>query len=955
MARRQQIGEPPPAQQRKFHNGIPFLTKEEVKAGGYTPVEDRPKESPKDRPGGAHIPNRQRITEAFRKAKTIGPVRPSLRDVPGYFSQGITSGLMMGMGDEWLNEGARQLGIDIPKAPPRTRTERAAKIAGQGLGFAVPLTKGAQVVRGLQYAPRVVKAVAGAIANPFTKHPAISLASEATAGFGASMGEDIGGVPGQIVGTVTGGLLPFVAPRAAATILLPYKLAKWAYGFGKGLIKPFTQSGGKGRAQAQVSGRVKGDIGTAKSALDQPYETNLMPAEKIADANALAFFREGLSPQELQQARIRLEGNQDALLRAMEEIGGDRGVLDGTLRQARANADRQIAALTRQTGAPSKEAASNIYAEEVSKALKAARGIEAQLWRLPGDPEVGTTNLYRAYNEILKGTATEPPLARIRQGAMPEGASKFLGDPPTQKAPQDRATILAGEWGVETVPKGGVSKQYGTHERISEVHGFYSEMRAIQRAENAVGGDPYKAKLAGKLANAAWLDLTTGDLPGRFGAQLQAARAFSLAEKQPFNQHAVRKVVGRQKTGEAAVATAKAIPETVVAPKIGGALGVDAAERALRFGIEPPLMPSHKQRLPQRTVGPFQGRDPSTGMESIDDYLKLEFLESAREGGVEGGYNAKGARTWMTQRKDLLTRRPDLRRDLTNAMGAMERVDRVSGIRAKVKGIVTGASPADELARFVNTAPPADMPAIRSQLLEGGLFPAGRISKKGVENLPQPRTFQRFLRDPALRGSLEKVFGKPGLRRLESLTDELRKVDMALRPTAEDITVGAQELLVPPDLEASSKILLFLAGSSGGWTSSQITKATGAGAGALRQAHKLALMSETKLAKMINKHPDALLAAAATDDKLYKALLTRMDSPGAGNAAERVIAWARREFGAGALSARERTIPITLGGVSGGRLPFVQSDEQSVSPTKLTQEELEESLVHGELPPRPRR
>ena len=819
------------------------------------------------------------IEEARSRGVTLTPIDRSSRssqesgggvfDPEGpiaFFTRGMTRTATLGLGADLLAEGGRRAGISIPQREPEGLGEKTAHGAGMAAGMipALYAGSGALVARGGAAAlgmGRYLPAVGRAIRAPFQTHPFTSTAVEVAAGAGAGAGEELvepeygplGALGGGLVAGTATGLARSLSPALNARKIFNAALRGFSRGKEsfKETIFPFTESGSESGVRRQLQQRAIDPAATAER-VGAPDEYGLSPSQKTGEDNFLALERAiaARSPAAHAKLQEQIARSETSLRRGLEELG-ETGGLEGKITAARARADAEIQRL----GAGiSEEESSRIYARELMASHNSSNVIESDLWNIP-NVRRPTTNLRSTYAELKND------LPQAQQADMPTEANALLFRTDT---PED-ALIIGADGETLLTGASGPTRAFAESESLREIHGFASKMREIAREARATG-KLNRARIANRLGDAAWLDLMgSADVPSSVAPQLQAAREYTRASRQVFKQGDVGRILGYASEGGASVQPSEMLE--VALPGKGNARAAVTSDEL------------------NAAVG-FGGRDPSVGVGAIEDYLRQRFLTSSSS--PDGTASASGARAFMRNNAPLLNRHARLRQELEQSVQDLVQGNTLSGLRRTVSAAMGSQTPLDDIRR----ASSGNRPEFRSAVMEFALHPSSAMDESGIRAISGKRLLG-FLNQPKTKRVFDELFSKAELGRLETLATKLFNVQRAGGPLAPTIPGGARPL---PKLQAGiQKSVTFLAGIFGAKRGAELGKgATGASLKTASAGSKLLSDSATEY---LNKWVDKLLVDTMSNEKLYKSLLTEMDSADPKESREAVQAimdWIRR-------------------------------------------------------------
>ena len=196
--------------------------------------------------------------------------------------------------------------------------------------------------------------------------------------------------------------------------------------------------------------------------------------------------------------------------------------------------------------------------------------------------------------------------------------------------------------------------------------------------------------------------------------------------------------------------------------------------------------------------------------------------------------------------------------------------------------------------------------------------------EKVVETCPNPKT----------RGAFTEVFNKEALERLTRVSNELALLQRATGTI--NPTIPGAEALDPVGMSRITRSIKYIVGTLGARIGAAFGGRTSGAS--LRTASKMAQMSESGLLDYMNRHPTKLLLDAATDAKLYRALITPIDTPPARSdlALQTILSWRART---------EVALGPAFVGVTGVALSGEREETQRGRPQMP--QTLEEALTQG--------
>ena len=498
---------------------------------------------------------------------------------------------------------------------------------GPAAGFATKVLTGARAP-----ARTVTGAIAQDIGASAVTTPGRFIAAETAAAAAAGAGgfaarEKFPDSPvASVIGEILGGLTPIGVVTTVK--VLPTVLGAT---IARKLIKPFTQTGGRTRAEERVqtmardpelaAARLEVEGGLAREAGLTPaqragdegllsLETSIIESseqlknqseEQIAAATAvirgeLADLGEGVSPE---KTAVALEEARNYV----------KSLLDTRMRIAAQKADERIAELA--PGA-TREQANIIAREELNSALSAVRAQESELWNLvPESVVLPTKGVTDAFVKVVRKTP------RAQQDDIPAIAKRFL-DPESNEV-------------------------FAATETVAELQGLRSKLLAESRKARAAG-DFNEARIADDLAEAVLVQLGAqrDDVTGDAGEALRAALDFSADLNVRFKQGSVGKLLKSERVGGAKV------PAELTLERAVGQGGPRARveTRALLDAAETPALRG-----------------------AIESFLRDDFM---RRAAPKGTINKTSAEAFMSRHQDVLDDFPELRTKFEDAIEAKD-------------------------------------------------------------------------------------------------------------------------------------------------------------------------------------------------------------------------------------------------------------------------------------------
>lgn len=528
----------------------------------------------------------------------------------------------------------------IADEDPETLSGRAGRFSGMASTFAVPGGGAAGTVsrsaatggRALTRLARGARNLVSDAGRTFRDKPIRTTAAEAglgaTAGAGGFVAEQKfpGSDAARVIGEVVGGVSPALLPTRLAT--------RGGQKIAEKVRHPFTESGGRGRAARRFERATPGGRGQAGQALDQPTTIDpeaglpvLTPAQRTGDPGLLSIERSVMEETEslqrvsdeqiaranqVLQQRLRGEGDPSQTAATLADAQGRLGsALNTRLRVAARKADERIEGLQAKA---SREQANRVAREEIEKAFADARAQEKALFKaIPEKAPVPTTRGREAFVRAVSETG------KAQRGDIPGVARRLLGP-------------------------GGL----GETTTIKELRSLQSSLRETARRARAADRNN-QARIAEDIADAVSEDIANA--PGEAAQAAQTAVGFSREMRQNFKRGEVGRLMGRAPQGGASVAESLTL-ETALAG--GGPRSREAFDQVVNALDNPSVI--------ERTGGSSQ-----RFREAAESFVTNQFLRSAAP---EGQINPQRATTFLRQNGEILSRLPELRSQLEQAVQA---------------------------------------------------------------------------------------------------------------------------------------------------------------------------------------------------------------------------------------------------------------------------------------------
>ena len=778
-----------------------------------------------------------------------------------------------------LSRFGRAVGVPMVPAPGQ-QAETVGEYVGRGVGEAagalIPGVGAARVAS--QAASPLVAGVGRSIAAAPVAAPVRSTAAELAAGAGAGYGRvsaerAFPGVEGAgTLGELAGGL--GVGALTAVPSLVGQLPSVRAV---QGAVTPFTQAGSEARAGRRLMS-LTADPAEAARAAEAPTIGELTPAQRTGDTRLLALERAVASenPEIAAALQQRARTAQDTLAEEARRLGGDptqtREFLEGRVtrltsalntrvEQAQAEAQRRIAAL--QPGSSPADA-SRIAREEFDKAFDAARAQENVLWRsIPDDVRIDTAPLFERFQALVDATP------RTQRHNIPAYARRFLG----REAADDQVDDVMSQLNTlypGAFPQQQPSQRLGATATPAELQGLRSELLDIERTARDAGRRN-EARIAGQIAD----DVleTLNSLPETAGPYA-AARNYSREVNEVFRGG-----------GAGALSRTAGGSEPRIAPEL-------TLETLLRSG-------GPRADVAARDLLVATGNSPEA-RQAISDYLVQSFRAAAVSS--EGRLRDEPAANWMRRNEALLTRFPEVRSQLTEAMSAQGRAETMatrqsdveSGLRQRGNTRMErllDQRPESAVARYLNAEPggeidrvfSADDPAALAASLrrsvardQSGQALAGlrgafidNLLSRARQTTPDGEVFNGSvvmdaLNDPKQAAALRQVFDAPSLNRLRQIGAELTALE---RARGQLPSVGG----VIQDTPA--KVVEILGRIVAARTAAAVGGDTGL-AGGLQSAQIASSNMRQFLGNLTNDAAYRLLSRSVTDPELFATLMS---------------------------------------------------------------------------------
>lgn len=432
-----------------------------------------------------------------------------------------------------------------------------------------------------------------------------------------------------MIGGGAGGL----APNAAARSLPMIPGVGLATRGVQAAVTPFTKAGALERARNRIAGLVENPE-AARAALTQENIGGLSPATQTGERRLMALEQRVRNDDPVADALMRERGAETNRLFAdeLDAVGGEGSVadtrgylservnglvtqMDEAVERASQAAEQKLALLT-----PSQRqsASSVVVREEIENALSAARQEESGLWQaIPQDVEVPTEATYAAYNRYLG------ELSSAQMDTLPAKVQQFLGETSNNR--------------------------FADFETVKEMQGLYSELRKASRQARAAG-EMNTARISDGVADAIIDDLGAGSgaATGPAGQAIRDAIDYSRELNQTFRQGSIGRVLGYAREGGQSMPAELTLDATVGRSGIRGAVNLDEVRAATN-------------------------NSPTTEA-AVRDYILSELAGPSMRNGQP---NPSGIARFLAQNEELLSKTPDVQRQIAEALTSTNTSNRV--------------------------------------------------------------------------------------------------------------------------------------------------------------------------------------------------------------------------------------------------------------------------------------
>lgn len=734
-------------------------------------------------------------------------------------------GFSTGSAVDGMTRGMEAMGVNVAQGEPQGAIEAAARGGGNAAGALVPVAK-------LLQAAKNAGGMFGALADDASAalNTWMGSGAEVAAGAlsrGAEQAADDAGAP-EWVGDTAAILAPMSVPAVATAareggrVVSSTPTARIARGLVRS-VAPMSEAGASEMARTRLHELAGGEdrareLGAMISRDDVIGRT---PAQQTNDPNLLGL--EQAVADENPVIREELSAGRDASRASAQNQISDMG---GDVADARRFFDQRL------------EQSTQSRAERINRVLENAKPQE------PGQTETANS---RQLTGRLKSEL---------DGARSEESSLWAAVPKEVQVGTSRAREVAKQWEAELGRAGRgdmpnlarnlllSESGYGDLESAQEVHRLYSKLR--ETARNARAGTQQRATLARVADDIAAAILEDMDAVEAVSKPLADARAYTKWMAETFDQGAVGRILRRTNAGDEQIAPDAALARTVGR---GGAQG---------FSDDVDI----------RAASPQAG-------ENVSDYLRGQFNERILK--PNGDFDRNGALRWMRDNRELLSRYPELQKDMQQAIRSSESAEAFaarSEARAKA-----GSSALVEFGRGQDTQAAAsvlgaDDPARAAQSVmatarkdKTGKAVAGvkaaftdfLVAKAGTAEGLSGGRLVALLKDRKANAALRRVFKPDEFKRLEEIASALASLDTAAMDVGGVINTPANRIIDTVVRIQAAR----LGGNQGG----------GSMGGSLQTANIAVENARRALQGMTNARARQILTDAVQDPELMRALL----------------------------------------------------------------------------------
>lgn len=748
-------------------------------------------------------------------------------------------GFSTGSAKDGLQDAMQAGGVEVAQGEAKGFADNFWRGAGAGAAGMAPAAKGLQLA---QRAPGMVGAIAQRLA-PQAATTGGAATEMLAAGTGRGSGEllEQAGAPEWAQQTAEIAAPAVALPALGATARGVGRVASKAPGAAlarrtaqevKRGVLPMTQQGAEEVAAERLRGLVGGEERAAELGrrIEADNDLGLTPAQQTGDPNLLGLEAQAMRENPL--LREALEANKAAsrekAATAIDATTGDvqdaTGYFERRLDGFRKSLNAQAVWAKAKAGAT--EAGTRPNATETENSTRVVDAIQGQLntalkregalWNaVPRGAKVGTGNARTAAQNVTDSI----PYAQRED--IPKAVSDILS-----------------------------ADVYAEGATVNDMHGAYSKLRQVARTAMA-GTDQNKnrARIANEVAEAILKDLGAVDGATDIGRKINAARAYSRALHETFDQGTVGKVLNRTIDGDGTIAPETALGRTVGR---GGAVGKVSADDLEKAAPE--------------------------GGAAIGDFLKGRFAATMRD--ASGTYTPKRAREWMRNNSELMEDYPSLRGEFAKALQSSDSASAFAArAEARIKladksaaaqfagtkdgkavlSIIGADNPAKQARAVVSTArkDPTGKAlagvkaAFSDHLIAGATSKDGALSGKGLLALMQ---------DKQMQSAMAQVFDSGEVARLRRIAVQLAKVDA--KPAAD---VG--NVMDSPANKIVEMVVRIAAARHGG------SMGGGSMGGSIQTANIFTERARKALRNLTNDRARQLLLDAVEDPELFKELL----------------------------------------------------------------------------------
>ena len=755
--------------------------------------------------------------------------------------------------------------IEPSENPPTTTAGQAGNYTGMGMMMAPALGTGAGFVRpaaeGAKRVPAFFQNLFSNLGKTYKAAPVATTAAETIASGAAGAGGFLAAEKfpdseyAQLAGELVGGTLPSIMPST---------LAIRGTNFLRNRYSTFRR--GRDRAVERIDRAVPEDARQAAvDSLDAPTtidpETGrpvLSLAQRTDDGGLLALEKDIMESTDqlsrasdeqiaranevIQQSSADIGGPIDSTIETIEAAQSQlQDLLNTRLRIATRQADERLEQMGPNV---TREQANRVASEELEKVVQAGRKQEDELYSvIPENTAVPYSQTRGAYRRLMAG------LGKAQKKDMPDVATQLL-DP-------ESADYL-GNLGYVGLKKGETT--------IKELRALQSKLREIARNNRAGDAPNYNAaRIADDLANTIVDDLADAAAPGA-ADDLKIAVGFSRDFNQRISRGTVGKLLGRTRSGGDAVPSGLTLEQSV---GFSGPKAREAFDDIIK-AFDSPEAPSS-----QTVIGATQ------------DYLKNKFIKAA-----EKGLDSPAVRRFVNSNEELLTRMPDLRRQIDEAIdsGSLQKMrqaqkDRVSFTNPNISKAtmliqrgpeqafqeISKLRPiqaAQEVKKLINLVK-RDKSGEAMEGLKSGFVSflmngakQGKRDVKGV-NFMSGYELRDMMNNPSIKDVMSRVLTVAERERMKTIQSDLVRLER--RRQASQSKEGVLG-------DIAGKVVQSLAGVAGARISATVTRATG-GPATVQIPGIMAARFRDMTKMGIEDPARRLIADSVSDERLFRELL----------------------------------------------------------------------------------